>query len=219
MTIFKRKSSIYQKNRVLLHLGISVVLYGIILSNGLSIKAQEMEINYHGFKVDFSQIKNSSETDRIIKAVKRQIEIVEEVKPSKEDLNFFKSIPIVMIPETSGQPGIYNANKNTVFLKARDLAPNRPILLHELLHAYHNLKIKDGFQNAQIRMFYEQARNNYPNFQNEYFLSNAKEFFAVTASIYLFGDIPRPPFNKSAIKKSLPEYYKFLETLLERHSK
>ena len=213
MTILKRKSSNYQKKRLFLHLGISIVFYGIILTNGLIIKAQETEINHHGFKVDFSQIKNSSETDRIIKAVKRQIEIVEEVKLSEENLNFFKSIPIVMIPETAGQPGVYNANDNKVFLKARDLAPNRPILLHELLHAFHNLKIKDGVQNAQIRNFYEQALKSYPNFQNEYFLSNAKEFFAVTASIYLFGDIPRPPFNKSSIKKSQPEYYNFLETL------
>lgn len=187
---------------------------------GSSVYAQDGEINHRGFKVDVSQIKDAPQKDTIIKAVKRQIEIVEQIKLSEEDLNFFKSIPVVMLPADSGTPGVYGGIKRTVFLKARDLAPQRPILLHELLHAYHHLKIADGFQNARIRAFYEEAKSKYPDFQNEYFLSNAREFFAVTASIYLFGDIPRRPSSRSAIKKAQPDYYLYLQTLFgQRDSK
>jgi hypothetical protein len=188
-------------------------LCGFILCNQVSLYARDAEIHHRGFKVDFSQIKDSSQKDTAIKAVRKQIEIVEQVKLGRDTRDFFKSVPIVMIPANSGTPGVYGSIKKTVFLKAQDLAPNRPILLHELLHAYHHLKITDGFQNARIHAFYDEAKNRYPNLEREYFLSNAGEFFAVTASIYLFGNIPRPPSKQSAIRKAQPDYYRYLETL------
>lgn len=197
---------------------LSIVFSAFVLCGGASVYAQDAEINHHGFKVDFSQIKDSPQKDTAIKAVKRQIEIVRDIKLSEDNLNFFRSIPIVMIPADSGTPGVYGGIKRTVFLKARELAPNRPILLHELLHAYHHLKIADGFQNARIRAFYEEAQSKYPNFKNEYFLSNAREFFAVTASIYLYGDIPRRPSSQSTIKKAQPDYYLYLQTLFGQPS-
>lgn len=213
MTFLKENSSAGYWNKLLLSLRSPIILFGLILCSEVSVYAQSNELNYRGFKADFSQIKDSPQKDTVIKAIKRQIEIVGQVKLSEENLSFFKSIPIVMIPASSGTPGVYGGIKKTVFLKAQDLAPNRPILLHELLHAYHHLKITDGFQNAQIRAFYEQAKKKYPNLENEYFLSNAREFFAVTASIYLFGEIPRPPSKRSVIRKAQPEYYQYLETL------
>lgn len=201
-------------------LWILIVFCGFFSGGAISLRTQETKLNHQGFQVDFAQINDSPQKETILKAVKRQIEIVVLVGLSEENLNFFKSVPIVMIPDASGTPGVYGGIKNTVFLKGRDLAPMRPILLHEFLHAYHNLKIADGFQNAHIRSFYAEAQNSYPNFKDEYFLSNAKEFFAVTASIYLFGKIPRPPFERSTIKKAQPQYYQYLESLFgQRDSK
>lgn len=190
-----------------------IIFCTITVGSETKVYAQNNEISYQGFRVDFLQIRDSPQKDAVIKAVKRQIDIVEQVRFSEENLSFFKSVPIVLIPPDSGTPGVYGSIRKTVFLKAQDLAPNRPILLHELLHAYHHLKIADGFQNAEIRAFYEEAKKKYPGFENEYFLSNAKEFFAVTASIYLFGNIPRPPSNRAAIKKAQPNYYTYLDTL------
>lgn len=213
MTFFLKNYSDARSRRFLLHLRLFVVFYGLILGGQSLVYAQNSEIDYHGFKADLSQIKDSPQIEAVIKAVKRQIEIVEQVKLSRENLDFFKSVPIVMIPEASGTPGSYNFAKNIVFLKARDLAANKPILLHEFLHAYHNLKIPNGIEKGRIRTFYQEAGAAYPNFKNDYFLSNPREFFAVTASIYLFGDIPRPPFNQSAIRQAQGEYYKYLETL------
>jgi hypothetical protein len=216
MGVLKRNYTIIQRIRFLHCLWIFAVFCGFILGGGVSIYAQNTEINHRGFSADFSHINDSPEKDTIIKAIKRQIEIVAKVKISQDDLRFFKSVSIVMLPASSGTPGVYGSVKKTVFLKARDLASDRPILLHELLHAYHHQKMTDGFQNAQVRVFYEEAKNKYPNFRDEYFLSNDREFFAVTASIYLFGDIPQPPSKRSTIKKAQPEYYRYLETLFER---
>lgn len=213
----KAKNFICPKPEILLKLHLLIAICGIMLCGSLSLYAQEIKNDYHNFKVDFSQVKDSPQIDRITKAVERQIEIVEQVKLSEENLNFFKSVPVVMVPNDAGTPGVYSAAKKTVFLKAKDLAANRPILLHEFLHAYHHQKITDGMRNQQIRAFYEQAVKQFSNYQNEYFLSNAGEFFAVTASIYLFGDIPRPPFNLSEIKKAQPDYYQYLKALFGEH--
>lgn len=174
---------------------------------------QKAEIDFQGFKADYSQVRNLPQIEMVIKAVKRQIEIVGEVNLSRENTDFFKSVPVVIIPDSSGTPGSYSFEKNIVYLKARDLEANKPILLHEYLHAYHNLRIPNGAAKAELRDFYQKGIAAFPNYKGVYFLSNPREFFAVTASIYLFGDIPRPPFNLAAIEKGQPDYYKYLETL------
>lgn len=74
---------------------------GFISGGTISIYAQDTEINHRGFKADFSQIKDLPEKDTIIKAFKRQIEIVEKVKLSEDDRRFFKSVPIVMLSANS----------------------------------------------------------------------------------------------------------------------
>lgn len=210
---FSNKKYLIHLSWLTLNLRLSIIFFIFMTVAQTSILAQETEINHHGFKADISQIKDSPQKNRIIKAVERQIEIVEKVDLSNDVLIFFKTVPIVMVPADSGTPGVYGGIKKTVFLKGQDLAPDRPILLHELLHAYHHLKIAGGFQNKQIQAFYQDAKSKYPNSEKEYFLSSAKEFFAVTASIYLFGDIQRPPFKQSTIRKAQTDYYQYLETL------
>lgn len=190
----------------------STVIFTIMcLTN--PVRAQNSSLRYHGFNVDFAEISRLPRKDDILASVKRQIEIVEQVGLSDENLNFFKTVPVVMLMDSSGTPGIYDGKKKTVFLKAKDLAPDKPILLHEFLHAFHHQRIPQGFQNEQINQFYLRGKQVFPNFSGEYFLSNNREFFAVTASIYLFGNIPRPPYNRQAIKSNQPVYYKYLEGL------
>lgn len=186
----------------------------LILCNQATIRAQQKaEIDFQGFKADYSQVRNLPQIETVIKAVKRQIEIVGQVNLSRENTDFFKSVSVIIIPDSNGTPGSYSFEKNIVYLKARDLEANKPILLHEYLHAYHNLRIPNGAAKAELREFYQKGITAFPNYKGVYFLSNPREFFAVTASIYLFGNIPRPPFNSAAIEKAQPEYYKYLETL------
>lgn len=204
-------------NKLFLRLSVIFFFGSLAIFNPAALRAQENQLEYHGFKVNFEQIKDAPQKDTVLKAVERQIEIVEQVKLSEDNLKFFKTIPLVMIPDASGTPGIYGNIKKTVFLKGRDLDGGKPILLHEYLHAYHDLKLPDGFQNAQIQKFYEEAKAVYPNFTGTYFLSNDREFFAVTASIYIFGNIPRPPFNQSTVKTAQPLYYQYLDSLFGQH--
>jgi hypothetical protein len=53
--------------------------------------------------------------------------------------------------------------------------------------------------------------------QRPNFLSNEKEFFAVTGTIYLFGKIQQVPFTCETMSKSDPAYMAFLESTFGHH--
>lgn len=180
---------------------------------GSTAKAQSSLLKYRGFNVTYEEIANSPNKDSILESTKSQIEIIEKVGLKTNDLEFFKSVPIIILANSQGSPGVYNPIKKTVSLKGRVLDGDKPILLHELLHAYHHQHLPQGKDNAQIIGFYTEAQNIFPEFKGEYFLSNKGEFFAVTASIYLFGKIVRPPSERQTIKEKQPAYFNFLAGL------
>ena len=176
--------------------------------------AQNSFLQYRGFSVNASGVSKAARKNAILNSVKEQIEIVEQVGLSKEDLDFFRTVPIVILADSSGTPGQYKKETKTVHLKGRDLGSNKPILLHEFLHAYHNQRLPQGMKNKKVMDFYLRAGKEFSQFKGkQYFLENQGEFFAVTASIYLFGDISRPPYNRRNIKQKMPLYYKYLATL------
>ena len=176
--------------------------------------AQNSVLQSRGFRVNFAGINKAARKNAILNSVKEQIDIVERVGLSRENLVFFKTVPIVMLADSSGTPGVYKRSDKTVYLKGKDLSSNKPILLHEFLHAYHNQRLPQGLNNKQVNDFYVKAQKEFPEFKGEnYFLQNEKEFFAVTASIYLFGEISRPPYNRRSIKDKMPLYYKYLASL------
>jgi hypothetical protein len=93
------------------------------------------------------------------------------------------------------------------------LDAQRPVMLHELLHAYHYNRIPQGFQNPDILLYYNLAKGEtlYP--PGEYLLTNEKEFFAVTASVFLYGKDAE--LTRSDLKQKLPDYFKYLVRLFE----
>ncbi len=194
-------------------LGIMLVCGVWLCSQAAMGQAPQGALEHHGFSIDTSQIAGTENLDTVVAAMKRQIEIVETVGLADETLKFFRSVPIVMLPNSPGTPGLYSRKNKRVSLKSRDLAPNKPILLHEFLHAYHDQILPDGGKNTDVLHYYEMALARYRMNKSEYFLSNEKEFFAVTASIYLYGAIKRPPFDRKTIQSTQPLYWKFLEGL------
>ncbi len=95
-----------------------------------------------------------------------------------------------------------------ILLAAASPFAERPAMLHELLHAYHNLVLPRGFKNPGILLHYGRAKEGklYPD--DSYFMANAKEYFAVTASVFLTGK--DGPLARSLIKEKQPDYYKYL---------
>jgi hypothetical protein len=100
------------------------------------------------------------------------------------------------------------------------LAPNMthyaedPIVLHEFLHAFHAKLMPNGFENMGIKGFYgyAKAKNLLP--KETYALKNDREFFAVTASIFLAGkESIHDPKTRASLKGKMPDYYKYLVEL------
>ena len=89
-----------------------------------------------------------------------------------------------------------------------------PILLHEFLHAYHGKLMPNGFDNKGIKGLYAYAKAKDLLPKDTYALKNHKEFFAVTASIFLAGkDTVHDPKTRATLKEKMPDYYKYLVDL------
>jgi hypothetical protein len=84
----------------------------------------------------------------------------------------------------------------------------RPVILHELLHAYHNVILPRGYKNPGILLYYGRAKDGQLYPADAYLMTNAREFFAVTASVFLYGN--DGPLSRSLIKEKQPDYYKYL---------
>jgi len=88
---------------------------------------------------------------------------------------------------------------------------NDPVMLHEFLHAYHSKLMPNGFENKAILEFYSQAKISNLISKDAYAMKNHKEFFAVTASMFLSGKDPaNEPFTRWKLKEQMPDYFKYL---------
>ncbi len=185
-----------------------------LLAATTASSADPLIIDYRGWHADLSGARGTMPDETMITAIKRQIDMVEEVKLKPQVLAFMRAIKIWANPkQTKTGPGHY-ARATGIDLRMPLLEPNKPILLHELLHAYHHQQLPNGFDNADIEKFYERARSaGWPG--ESYMMSNHREFFATTASVYLFGDIPRPPESRKELRTRQPHYYQWLADLFD----
>ncbi|ANM11025.1 MULTISPECIES: hypothetical protein [unclassified Rhizobium] len=175
--------------------------------------ADALVFNYHGWQVDLTNARGAEPDREMVTAVKRQLDIVEHVDLKPDILKFMRTIRIWANPAAAGfGPGHYSS-KTGIDLRVRGLEPDKPIILHELLHAYNDRMLPGGFGNSDIKQFFNSGQALWLG--NSYMMSNDREFFAVTASVYLFGDIDRPPYSRSQLKTNQPRYYQWLATLFD----
>jgi hypothetical protein len=86
-----------------------------------------------------------------------------------------------------------------------------PVMLHEFLHVYHARLMPGGYENRGIQGFFAQAKAKGLYEKDAYLMKNHKEFFAVTASIFLAGkDAVHEPNTRAKLKEKQPEYFKYL---------
>ena len=94
-------------------------------------------------------------------------------------------------------------------------------ILHELAHAYHHQFLPDGFQNAEVRLTFEQAQREglYDEVlhisgrrRKHYALTNEKEYFAESSESY-FGTNDFSPFVRAELREHDPRMYRLLERL------
>ena len=166
-------------------------------------------VNHRGFTIDVTEVISAADYAPVIAAMKGQLDLVANVKMPAAAQAFFRTVPLVMQAIT-GRPR-YGAGR--VVIPLRSEAPygsDRPIVLHELCHAYHDMKLADGFSNPTILGFYVQAKQGGKFPGDSYMLSTNPEYFAMMTSVFLHGSAARDPFVRDSIRVKQPAMYDWL---------
>jgi hypothetical protein len=199
---------------------IAIALIYLLFACVAASAAEQQVAELHGFRVEYAKV-IESDWQRMQPSLARQFEIVEAAGVPPAVLEFFKTVPIVIVRTLKtgyGHAGM-EAGRQIVELKSAKLPTDRPILLHELLHAYHGQKLG---RSPAILQAYEQAVKSgmYPKkYANAHFLENPREYFAVIGSIFLFGEkLDQPPFDCRIAAQRQPEFIAFLEKNFGPHT-
>jgi hypothetical protein len=168
---------------------------------------------YRGFTVDTTSAQGQPNLKEIVASLKHQIDIVADCSAKPDILAFFRSQEVFVKPGQSDGGGHFAAGSKGVTIDAAVDAPEKPVLLHELLHAYHFRVLPGALQNPDVLRFYDNARAGVLYPADAYVMKNVQEFFAVTASLYLWGNVDRPPHNRATLRDRQPVYYRWLGDL------
>lgn len=168
---------------------------------------------YRGFTVDTTAARSAPNLKAIEASLRHQIDITADCGVMPKIADFFKAQEIFVRPGQGDGGGRFSSRSKGVSVDLAVDAPEKPVLLHEMLHAYHWWVLPDGFKNADLLRFYQRALEGgfYP--PGAYVLKNVQEFFAVTGSLYLWGNVDRPPHNRKTLHDNQPVYYKWLGDL------
>jgi hypothetical protein len=173
---------------------------------------------YRGFTIDDSGVRNQANLAAIIAATKEQIDIVHAVGLPPDILTFVESVNFELVPDgtfRSPTPGLYSGkgDRSVKVSAAIVTTGHKPVLLHELMHAFHDQRIADGFQNKVILDYYKKAKALPAYAAKSHMMSNEKEYFACAATAYLFGVTAQEPFRREKIQDNQPNAYEFLKKL------
>jgi hypothetical protein len=191
-----------------------VVVLGLIASLFL-FRAASADSKYRGFTIVDSRVHDMGKQDELLAATKEQIDIVYEVGLSAEALTFFQSVPFELVPAgTISSAGHYAGKVRGVQVASSIIADrHKPVLLHELLHAYHDQRLEEGFRNPDILKYFDRAKRMAAYAPKSHMMENDREFFACAATSYLYGVTAQEPFQREKVKNSQPQFFAYLRAL------
>jgi hypothetical protein len=173
---------------------------------------------YRGFTIDDSAVQHAPGLPALLDATREQIDIVQAVGLPAEILVFMQGVKFQLVPAgtfKSPTPGRYmgRGEQSVQVSTAIVTTGHKPVLLHELLHAYHDQRIEKGFDNPTILALYREARTLPAYTAKSHMMSNDREFFACTATTYLFGVTAQEPFRREKVRDSQPACHDYLKKL------
>lgn len=153
-----------------------------LLGTRSAIAQSGTTFTYRGITVDTGAAQGQPNLKEVVASLKHQIEIVVDCDAKPEIMTFFKSQPVWVRPGQGDGGGHFSSKVAGVTVDAAVVAPEKPVLLHELLHAYHFRVLPGALRNPDLERFYGIAKQNelYP--PDAYVLKNVQEFFAVTGA-------------------------------------
>jgi hypothetical protein len=171
---------------------------------------------YRGFTIDDSRVRDQANLAAILTATREQIDIVHAVGLPTDILTFLESVKFELVPAgtfKSPTPGRYmGKGDRSVQVSAAIVATgHKPVLLHELMHAFHDQRIERGYGNQVILGFYKSAQAIPAYAARSHMMANEKEYFACAATTYLFGVTAQEPFRRDKVRDQQPGFHDFLK--------
>ncbi len=162
--------------------------------------------DYRGWTVDESALPSGLDAGQW-DSLKAQIDLVESVSIKPEIKDFWRAQVLIIAP-TLKEPGW--AGRMRLLLSPDPQQRENPVLLHELIHVYHFNRMDGGARNPTVLGFYEAAKRGgwYP--ERSYMMTKPIEFFAMNASVVLWGRAARPPFTRATVQRNQPDLYAFI---------
>lgn len=195
-----RRAMTFKPTRRLVGAGLLALIAGPALAREDAVET------WRGFTVDLTA---AAETERpaLQAYIRQQIDLVESLSIRADIKAWFRTIRITLDPALN-MPGRFGRNGLT--LNDTVSPPENPVLLHELLHGYQAQRLAGARNNPHLVAGFEQARASGDWQAQSYMLSNIYEFFAMTASVALWGRAARPPGTRQRLQAAMPEYYAWL---------
>ena len=169
---------------------------------------------YRGWRVDASRAVKGERPVVTVRKLEAQIDLVEHVGLSPQVLTFMRTIPIIGAAPNTVDPGRYVPGKG-IFIKAKGLDDKRPVLLRQLLYAYENQQLPGGFANPTAERLRTQAIAKHVWPKDATMLRNGADYFAMTASAYLYGAITSEPYTRADLKRTQPDAYRWLADVFD----
>jgi hypothetical protein len=163
--------------------------------------------DYHGWHIDASKVSDQPR-DAVTSAVQKQIDGIETLGIAQDIVSFMRTVPLHANASRDGAPAHYDRAKGVDF-RVDALQPKKPVLLPELLRAFHEQKLKAN-DNTIIENAYQASRKSGVWPADAPMLRSAPDFFAATATVYLFGTVDTAPFSQARLHELQPEYWKWL---------
>ena len=161
---------------------------------------------HQGFAVDVGAVSPDRRAD-LSAGIRQQIDLVESLRIRPDIKDWFRTIRITVDP-TLNMAGRFGPRGLTLNDEVAPAA--NPVLLHELLHGYQAQRLAGGRANPELVAAFGEARSGGDWPASAYMLTNINEFFAMTASVALWGRAARPPGSRERLQATMPEYYRWL---------
>jgi hypothetical protein len=196
---------------------LTVTFAALLLSLPATPRAVPAATMYRGFTIDEGRIRGSLELKGIRDATKEQIDIVWAVGLSQDTIAFLQTVPFILVPTSqipNSSPGEYGGPTRAVLVSPLVLGfAHKPVLLHELMHAFHNQRLVNGFANRDIVTYYTAAKSIPAFARASHMMANVAEYFACAATTYLFGVTAQEPFQRSKIRDKQRDVFQYLEKM------
>lgn len=184
----------------------TLLIAATLLTAARSARAQDGAVfAYRGFTVDMTALE-PARREAIGAYVRQQIDLVESLEIRPGIKTWFRGVRITINPALNMAGRFGPAGLE---LDDRVSPPDNPVLLHELLHGYQR-HLPGGGRNPTLVGAFEAAKAGGQWPARAYMLSNLNEYFAMTASVVLWGRAARPPLTRARLVETQPDYAAWL---------